>query len=161
MMGLLHITRLLPALAALAFAAPATSADLPTRYDPAEAFAPFQMADAPNLIRTSSGVPGPAFWQNRADYTIRAALDPATHVIRGTVDIRYTNNSPDRLDVLWLTLEQNRYRPDSRGVLSSGAPAGGFTDGMVLDSASVQVGRSSNAVQPLISDTRAQIRLPV
>src|SRR2546425_6811435 len=30
---------------------------------------------APNLIREGSGRPGPRYWQQRADYTIRAALD--------------------------------------------------------------------------------------
>src|SRR2546426_9077616 len=39
---------------------------------------------APNLIREGSGRPGPRYWHQRADYTIRAALDTATHTIAGT-----------------------------------------------------------------------------
>jgi hypothetical protein len=71
--------------------------------------------------------------------------------------------------VLWLNLEQNLYRPDSRGNLSVGgrhgamASAGvprGFTDGMNLDSVQFVEGGRAIAVQPLISDTRAQVRLP-
>jgi hypothetical protein len=141
--------------------------DEANRYDPREAFAPFDYGPAPNLIRSGSGLPGPHYWQNRADYSIQAALEPATHSIRGTVEIHYTNNSPDALDVLWLQIEQNIYRPDSRGTLSNGVGPrsnGGImpaTSGMSLDSAEVAVGGGKFApVQPLVSDTRAQLRLP-
>ena len=129
-------------------------------YNPRETFAPFDMGQAPTVYRSADGRPGPQYWQNRADYTIRAAIDPASHVLTGTVDIRYTNNSPLPLDVLWLNLEQNRYRPDSRGVLSNGTAPAGITEGMSLDSVKLMQGKSTVAVQPLVSDTRAQIRLP-
>src|SRR5436309_370021 len=70
---------------------------------------------APNLMREGPARPGPRYWQQRADYTIRAALDTATHTIAGTATIRYANNSPDTLGYLWLQLDQNIYRADSRG----------------------------------------------
>src|SRR5213079_2586355 len=69
----------------------------------------------PTLIREGSGRPGPRYWQQRADYTIRASLDTATHTITGSETIRYTNNSPDTLTYLWLQLDQNIYRASSRG----------------------------------------------
>jgi hypothetical protein len=128
-------------------------------YNPLETFAPFDPGQPPTVYRSADGRPGPQYWQNRADYTIRANLDPGSHVITGTVEIRYTNNSPQALDVLWLNLEQNRYRADSRGTLTSGAPFG-LTEGMTLDSTRLVQGKGSVAVQPLISDTRAQIMLP-
>ncbi|MGN6057522.1 MAG: M1 family metallopeptidase [Sphingomicrobium sp.] len=131
-----------------------------SQYEPRETFAPFDTGQAVNRMRSASGVPGPDYWQNRADYTIRAALDPVSHSISGTVEIRYTNNSPDALDVLWLQIEQNRYLPESRGNLSSGSAPQGYTTGMSLDSVTVQQGKTAVAVQPLISDTRAQLRLP-
>ena len=70
---------------------------------------------APTLLREGSGRPGPRYWQQRADYTIRASLDTATHTITGSETIRYTNNSPDTLTYLWLQLDQNIYRASSRG----------------------------------------------
>ena len=70
----------------------------------------------PNLIREGSGAPGPRYWQQRADYTIRASLDTATHAITGSETIRYTNNSPDTLRYVWLQLDQNIYKTNSRGV---------------------------------------------
>lgn len=69
----------------------------------------------PTLIREGSGRPGPRYWQQRADYTIRASLDTATHVITGSETIRYSNNSPDTLGYVWLQLDQNIYRANSRG----------------------------------------------
>ncbi|MGN6154898.1 MAG: M1 family metallopeptidase [Sphingomicrobium sp.] len=145
----------------------ASVAAAPSQYNPRETFAPLDFAPAVNRYRSGSGLPGPDYWQNRADYTINARLDPATHSITGTVRIHYTNNSPDTLDVLWLQLEQNLYKPDSRGNLSLGGRPGslsvvpkGFTDGMILDSVQATVGGRTAAVQPLVSDTRAQLRLP-
>jgi hypothetical protein len=136
-------------------AAPASS-----NYNPLETFAPFHLDPPVTRYRSSDGTPGPDYWQNRADYTIRVALDPATHSVSGTVQIRYTNNSPGALDVLWLQLEQNSYKPESRQDLSISAVPGGFTQGMILDSVSVSEAGRTAAVTPLISDTRAQLRLP-
>ena len=61
----------LAALASIA-AAPATKSN----YDPSETFAPFSIDPQPNRYRSGSGLPGPDYWQNRADYTISARLDP-------------------------------------------------------------------------------------
>jgi peptidase M1-like protein len=69
----------------------------------------------PNAYRAADGTPGPMYWQQRADYTIAATLDTTARAISGSVTIRYTNNSPDTLRVLWLQLEQNLYRPGSIG----------------------------------------------
>src|SRR5207244_3444142 len=38
----------------------------------------------PTTLRTASGAPGPAYWQQQADYAIDASLDPATRVVKGT-----------------------------------------------------------------------------
>jgi len=73
---------------------------------------------APNLIREGSGRPGPRYWQQRADYDLRSSLDTAAHTISGTETLRYTNNSPDTLTYLWLQLDQNIYRANSRGAAS-------------------------------------------
>src|SRR6266705_4053359 len=78
---------------------------------------PFRRLALPTatLIREGSGNPGPRYWQQRADYTIRASLDTATHTVSGSETIRYANNSPDTLRYLWLQLDQNIYRANSRG----------------------------------------------
>jgi len=70
--------------------------------------------EPPNEYRGASGLPGPAYWQQKADYTIRASLDTATHTITGEETIRYTNNSPDTLRFIWLQLDMNAGSPDTR-----------------------------------------------
>jgi hypothetical protein len=130
------------------------------QYDPNETFAPFDIGQPVNVMRSGSGRPGPAYWQNRADYAIHAALDPAMKMISGTVEIRYTNNSPDTLDVLWLQLDQNLYRENSRGQLAQGGVPRGNTAGMNLDAVEIGPAGKGVAVTPVVSDTRAQLRLP-
>ena len=61
----------------------------------------------PNAYRTGAGTPGPLYWQQRADYTIRASLDTAALSVHGAETIRYTNNSPDTLRYVWMQLDQN------------------------------------------------------
>ena len=138
----------------------ASAAAEPAGYDPAVAFAPLTLPNPPSPERSADGMPGYAYWQNRADYQIHATLDPADKSITGQVTIAYTNNSPDTLDVLWLQLEQNLYRPGSRGALARGGKPAGNTAGMTIDSAEIERDGQVTPAQTLISDTRLQIRLP-
>lgn len=160
-----RITRLammfLATLLALSTARAAPGSPPSTAPVPGSAFAPFDMHQDVNRYRSANGMPGPDYWQNRADYAIHVTLDTESKVISGTTDITYTNNSPDTLEVLWLQLDQNLYKPGSRGALARGGMPGGHTDGMTLDSVKVAAGRGrATDVTPLISDTRARLRLP-
>ena len=83
-------------------------------YDNKEAFNPQFYPYPGNDFRSASGEPGSRYWQNRADYKINCTLDTATHGVSGDVEISYTNNSPDNLKFLWLQLDQNIYKKDSR-----------------------------------------------
>src|ERR1700727_2923914 len=65
--------------------------------DPRDIFAPLLLPNPASPTRSASGVPGPAYWQNRADYVITARIDPVAHVLTGHETITYTNNSPDAL----------------------------------------------------------------
>ncbi|GAB4031086.1 M1 family metallopeptidase [Spirosoma gilvum] len=69
----------------------------------------------PNTFRTASGAPGKDYFQNRADYDIKATLDDATQKITGSETITYHNNSSDALPYLWLQLDQNLFRPEAIG----------------------------------------------
>src|SRR6059036_83138 len=91
----------------------------------------------PGLVREGSGRPGPRYWQQRADYTIRATLDMARHSLRGDETIRYGNNSPDTLLYLWLQLDQNLFADGSRGAAlnppGTRFAGGGFVGGYTID----------------------------
>jgi hypothetical protein len=117
----LHSPQVLTPVRVVAFS-PDTTGPEPTINRPQLTTAddPFRRIDrmdwpGPNAYRTASGAPGPEYWQQRADYTVAATLDTAAKTIRGTVGIRYTNNSPDTLRFVWLQLDQNLYRTGSKG----------------------------------------------
>ena len=81
----------------------------------------------PNEIRRADGAPGPRYWQQRADYTIKATLDTTARRIDATEQIRYTNRSPDTLRFVWMQVDQNLFRPGSTGSLlfAAGSRFGG------------------------------------
>jgi hypothetical protein len=66
-----------------------------------------------NSYRTASGAPGHAYYQQKADYKMNLVLDDAKQRLDGFETITYTNNSPDKLDYLWLQLDQNIYDENS------------------------------------------------
>src|SRR6476660_5310535 len=112
-----------------------------------------------NEYRSANGAPGPKYWQNRADYKLNVTLDTTINKISGDVEITYTNNSPDNLNYLWLFLEQNIYRADSRSS-NSAAGSGGryanamFTQGNLIKSISVEVGGKKYTPEFIVTDTR-------
>ena len=57
--------------------------------------------------RTTTGVPGPNYWQQTADYHIQATLDPQAQTLSGTETVMYVNRSPDTLTSLAIDLYQN------------------------------------------------------
>ncbi|HEX7048781.1 MAG TPA: M1 family metallopeptidase [Longimicrobiales bacterium] len=134
----------------------------PGTFDPLETFAPFRYAHPVSRYRSADGLPGPDYWQNRADYEIHARLDPAAKTLTATEVVTYTNNSPDTLAVLWLQLDQNRYRSDARANFSAdGMPAvTEHTDGYRIESVRVEVDGAPRATPYVISDTRMRIDLP-
>ena len=81
----------------------------------------------PNQVRRADGAPGPSYWQQRADYLIKATLDTTGRRIDATEQIRYTNHSPDTLRFVWMQVDQNLFRPGSTGSLlfAAGSRFGG------------------------------------
>jgi hypothetical protein len=78
----------------------------------------------PTAVRSASGAPGAGYWQQRADYAIRATLDTSARTVRGEETITYTNNSPDTLRFVWVQLDQNLFTASSRGALMAGSLRG-------------------------------------
>lgn len=136
-----------------------------SKYDAHKLFDPNFLNQPGTIYRSGSGQPGPAYWQNRADYKISAALNTKENIVSGSETITYTNNSPDALPFIWLQLDQNLFTRESRGALSTpyeGARFGNqdFDGGDVIKF--VKVIQGGNTVSPkyIITDTRMQIILP-
>ncbi len=141
----------------------AQTSPAPSAYDPLKTFAPLTLPQPASMLRTGAGTPGPAYWQNRADYNIDARLDTATKVLSAEVTITYTNNSPDVLDSLWLQLDQNIYKPDSRAGAFGGAGrrrGNSYTDGYTIEAVSAERGGKAAPARFLVSDTRMRVALP-
>ncbi|MBC7523003.1 MAG: M1 family metallopeptidase [Flavobacterium sp.] len=121
--------------------------------------------------RAASGQPGAKYWQNRADYSIAATLNDKTSEISGTETLTYTNNSPDKLGFLWLNVDQNLFKKDSRGNAiiplkgsRNGAKGQDFDGGFKFKSVKIStlVGGKliEKEAQYTIIDTRMKIELP-
>ena len=67
----------------------------------------------PNIYRTASGAPGHGYYQQKADYIIDITLDDKEQKIYGKETVTYKNNSPDKLEYLWVQLDQNMRARDS------------------------------------------------
>lgn len=153
---------LVSAVAAFLFSGSAFAQEAP-KYDYVEAFKPFFYTQTGTETRSASGQPGHAYWQNSADYNLNVSLNEAKNEITGTAEIKYTNNSPDQLNFLWLQLDQNLFQKDSRGnavVPMSGSRNGAhgekFDGGYKIKS----VKFDGKDVKYTITDTRMQIDLP-
>ena len=133
-------------------------------YNAKEAFAPQFYPYPGNDYRSASGEPGPKYWQNRADYKISCTLDTAKHAVSGDVELSYTNNSPDNMKFLWLQLDQNIYKKDSRGSATT-TEAGGrwanakFTNGYSIKSITIDINGKKYTPKYTITDTRMQVWL--
>ncbi|WP_396163271.1 M1 family metallopeptidase [Flavobacterium sp.] len=68
----------------------------------------------PNMFRTASGAPGPAYYQQKADYKMNLELDDKNKKLYGSETITYYNNAKESLEYLWVQLDQNIERPDSK-----------------------------------------------
>ena len=139
--------------------------DSDSHYDQHQAFYPFFYTTHGNEFRSANGAPGPHYWQNRADYKINVTLDTTQKTVSGSVVISYKNNSPDALRFLWLQLDQNIYREDSRAQATTLTTGGRwanreFTQGDELKSVDVVMNGKTYKGKYTVSDTRMQLWLP-
>lgn len=138
-----------------------------SKYDHNDLFGPITWPTTSGDTRSASGKPSEHYWQNRADYLIKASLNEGSTdtTITGEVVITYTNNSPDKLDYLWLQLDQNLFEPNSRGAATTPFSGDRFDvrgfsrGGYHVNSVAVTYKGQSYSVSPVVSDARMQVRL--
>ena len=169
-------TRLFALLAALVAAAPlaaqvaapaAPAATVMPRFDntgvgDTSIFAPLVLPAA-NMYRSGSGAPGPKYWQNHADYDIKASLDTGSKTLTGSLKLRYTNNSPDTLRFIWLQMEQNAFTDKSLNSFifpqDSRFGARGFEGGDIIDRFDQLLGARRVAVKRRPNETVMKVDL--
>jgi hypothetical protein len=136
------------------YAAQIANAQSNTGFDQHQAFSPDLLNSPESPYRSASGIPASNYWQNKADYQIKAKLDTVANTVTATMTLTYTNNSPDKLSFLWLELGQNLFAEGSVGSLSQGAKtdAGGFRFEQVT------IGNENKPAVYIIHGTRMQIR---
>lgn len=146
-------------------AANSTNTQIQSKYQYIDAFGPLFYTSPGNEYRTGSGKPGPAYWQNRADYQINARLNESLNEISGTELVTYTNNSPDDLEFLWMQLDQNLFKQDSKGnaiIPVTGSRNG--AQGQIFDGGfkikAVKLVSPATDLKFSIDDTRMQVFLP-
>ncbi|WMN10886.1 M1 family metallopeptidase [Marivirga salinae] len=115
-----------------------------------------------NEFRSASGKPGHNYWQNSADYKIDVTLDEENEMLRGSITINYTNNSPEKLEFVWLHLEQNRFTETSRGTLTTPIQGNRYVGDMdggynITNLKAVSGRRGNPSSEHIITDTRMQV----
>ena len=143
------------------------------KYDQHSLFGPLFYPSSVNEFRMASGEPGPKYWQNKVNYQITSNLDDVQQKISGSVIVSYTNNSPLPMEFLWLQLDENLYKQDSRGQAKTPATSrsrygdvnstfdGGYQIQSVKSVNPTKTAPSAgNDLKYIISDTRMQVILP-
>jgi hypothetical protein len=134
-------------------------------YNPHDLFTSGFNPPAGNAFRSAKGTPGPLYWQNSASYLIHATLSEKDTSITGDVTITYANNSPDELEYVWLQLDQNIFQSSSRSVAATRYPGDYFSvlgktsGGYQIKDVTITQNGKSYTVNPVITDTRMQLRL--
>ncbi|TDO77852.1 hypothetical protein EV143_10385 [Flavobacterium chryseum] len=88
------------------------------KYDTNKFSQMYDLLATPNMFRTASGAPGPAYYQQQADYKIDIELDDKNSKLTGSEVITYSNNSPDSLEYLWIQLDQNQAKANTQSTLA-------------------------------------------
>lgn len=133
-------------------------------YDYTKAFSTDFYSTPGTVYRSANGKPGHQYWQNSANYTIKARLDTVKNEISGTLSMEYTNNSPDDLEYIWMQMDQNLFHTNSIGAATVplensryGDADSKFDGGFKL--ASLQVD-GKEGIPYNVNDTRMRIDLP-
>lgn len=137
------------------------------KYDYHTLFSPLFYTTNGNEYRAANGEPGPAYWQNKADYEITAKLDDNKSEVTGTVILTYKNNSPQQLPYIWLQLDQNFFNDSSRGQAKMpptgrsryGDANSSFNGGFKLSAVKLITASAENNADYIVSDSRMQVRL--
>lgn len=119
--------------------------------------------------RSTSGKPGPNYWQNHGKYNMDIKVDAETKVVSGEEEILYSNNSTDTLRNLAIRFVNNLHKPTSprsgavsEGFLSSGLNITAFSvDGETYKVNSKDWGTVGNVKlnKPLLPKSKITVKI--
>ncbi|PNW30202.1 M1 family metallopeptidase [Formosa algae] len=130
------------------------------QYDPSKIFITDFYKHHETSVRSASGKPGSGYWQNEADYTVKATFNVDTFLLEGEVLVDYINNSPDDLESLWMQLDQNISSSNSKAhKLKNPTEKSDPSQGYTIKSIRVLKGKTWEDIPYIIDGTRMQLRL--
>ena len=94
-----------------------------------------------NKTRSPSGVPGPRYWQQWAEYELEARILPLEKRLEGSASIVYYNNSPDTLAVLVINLYQNLHAEGAPRLFPQEITGGVQLERVAVDGQELEEGR--------------------
>ncbi len=132
-----------------------------SNYNPADLFKPSFHTAKGDEFHSANGAPGAKYWQNRADYQLKAKIDTVNNTLSADENITYTNNSPDALPYLWLQLDQNTYKADARSNFYTDIQPkpDQHTNGYQIASVYILQNGKPEKADYVITDARMQVRL--
>jgi hypothetical protein len=132
-------------------------------------FVPLELQEAYRKgTRSMDGKPGPSYWQNRADYAIKADFDPEKGFLSGQEIISYQNNSPEEVSSLTIRLYQDLYKKGNMRFRS--VDPEDIHDGVKITKVSINgksvalsdLGRNNTLMSvPVPADLRAEKKLKI
>ncbi len=126
------------------------------QYNPLQPPNTFQHYDNPYYWKNKK--PHSAYWQQDVAYQIKAALDDQQHKLNGTMELDYTNNSPDSLTYLVFHLYQNAFDSGSyASAFNERSLPKGFSDFQHISTADWTV--NDRAVSTELDNTILFVRL--
>ncbi len=110
------------------------------------------------ITRLPNGAPSTDYWQQRADYSLAAVLDPEKNLLSGKGTVTYYNNSPDTLTTIVWHLYQNIFRKDSspRKNNEQSLRASTVSDGITVSALAI----GGVSVSPSVDETLMETLLP-
>ena len=110
--------------------------------------------------RTSTGRPGPRYWQQWADYKLEAELNPVSKRLTGKGSIAYHNRSPDTLRTVYVQLLQNLFAPGARHNTNVPWSVEGLELGRVAAQGTTLAAGSGEGPGYQVNGTVMELRLP-
>jgi hypothetical protein len=110
--------------------------------------------------RTRSGAPGPKYWQQWAEYSLQAELNPISKRLMGHGTIKYYNRSPDTLAVVYIQLLHNIFAPGAHHDTNVPWSVEGVDLGKVVAQGTTLTAASGDAVGYEVNGTVMRMRLP-